>query len=71
LIHDLGALVAKMPDRVTPPFGYELTRYNHYAGILRYERGHEPLSLAEVKAAVDAARQVMTWAKKVASSPAK
>jgi hypothetical protein len=46
-----------------------LTRYNDYAGILRYERGHERLELADIQAALQVAREVLTWAKSSSPKP--
>jgi len=62
LVHDLGALIAKLPDNVEPPFGYQLTRFNDYAGILRYENGGEKLSAKDVKEALAISNQVYKWA---------
>lgn len=62
LVHDLGALVAKMPDKIDPPYGYELTRFNDYAGILRYENGGEKLTNKDVAAALKVSGQVHKWA---------
>lgn len=39
LVHDLGALLAKLPDGTQPDAGYELTRFNDFAGVRRYEEG--------------------------------
>ena len=64
LVHDLGALVAKMPAKLEPPYGYDLTKFNDYAGILRYERGNEKLTARDVKAAVKIAKEVHDWVKK-------
>lgn len=63
LVHDLGALIAKMPGEVIVPMGYELTRFNDYAGILRYERGHGKLSVEDIDAAIAASQEVCDWAK--------
>lgn len=65
LVHDLGALVGKMPDKIHPPFGYELARFNDYAGILRYERGSEKISSKDVTAALKIGKQVYSWANKI------
>jgi HEPN domain-containing protein len=62
LVHDVGALIAKMPDDVEPPYGYQLTRFNDYAGILRYENGGEKLTSKDVKEALAIAEKVYKWA---------
>ena len=62
LIHDFGALVAKMPDGVEPPYSYGLSRYNDFAGILRYERGHTKVTQADIDAALQVAAEVISWA---------
>lgn len=62
LVHDLGALVAKMPDGIEPPFGYQLTQFNDYAGILRYENGSEKLTAKDVKGALEVSEKVYQWA---------
>jgi HEPN domain-containing protein len=62
LVHDLGALVGKLPEKFHPPYGYELTRFNDYAGILRYERGSEKISASDVLSAIKIAKQVHNWA---------
>lgn len=65
LVHDLGALVGKMPDKIHPPYGYELSRFNDYAGILRYERGSQKISAKDVVAALKIARDVQNWAHEI------
>jgi HEPN domain-containing protein len=39
LVHDLGALLAKLPEGSQPDAGYELTTFNDFAGVRRYEEG--------------------------------
>ena len=63
LIHDLAALVAKMPPDINPPHGYELARFNDYAGLLRYQRGHGELTQDDTLAAAEIAEEVVDWAK--------
>ncbi len=63
LIHDLAALVAKMPDTLAPPYGYSVSRYNDYAGILRYEKGHARITKADLAAALEVASEVLSWGK--------
>ena len=68
LVHDLGALIAKLPDDDTRPFGYELIVYNDYAAIRRYEEGAEILTEKELKQALDQAKAVLEWAKSLIKS---
>lgn len=65
LVHDLGALVAKLPTSESPPHGYDLLRFNDYAGILRYERGHSKLSIEDLESALAAGQDVIDWAIKI------
>ena len=62
LVHDLGALIAKLPADINVPHGYDLLRFNDYAGILRYERGHSKLSKEDLDAAIAAGTEVVAWA---------
>lgn len=62
LVHDLGALIAKLPANEAPPHGYDLLRFNDFAGILRYERGHSKLSREDLESALAAGQDVVTWA---------
>ena len=39
MLHDIGALIGSLPEDKYPPYDYELTKFNDYAGILRYEEG--------------------------------
>lgn len=61
LVHDLGVLVARMPEDIEPPYGYDLTRYNDYAGILRYEKGHSRISKKDLEAALSVTQEVLDW----------
>jgi len=65
LVHDLGALIARLPADVNAPHGYDLLRFNDYAGILRYERGHSALTDEDLDAAVAAGADVLAWASTV------
>jgi HEPN domain-containing protein len=68
LLHDLAALVAKLPQDLTPPHGYDLARLNDYAGILRYERGHDKLTQTDMLDAATIAKEVVDWAETVLAS---
>lgn len=65
LIHDLAALLAKLPDDAQPDVGYELADLNDYAGVLRYEEGRVALTSADIADAAAMARTVVSWAQTV------
>jgi HEPN domain-containing protein len=62
LVHEIGALVAKLPDEVQPPFGYELGRLNEFAASRRYEEGRVSLTKEEAEDVLATARAVLDWA---------
>jgi HEPN domain-containing protein len=64
LVRELGALVARLPANLDVPHGYDLLKFNDYAGILRYERGHGKLTTADLDAALAAGADVVDWAQK-------
>ena len=62
LVHDLGALLAKLPADNQPDAGYEITQFNDFAGIRRYEEGtmiYEPEDIAD---AGELTRRILSWA---------
>jgi HEPN domain-containing protein len=67
MVHDLGILIALLPDRLMPPNGFNLTELNPYASIRRYEEGKIPLIKDEVEGAVQAATEVLEWAHNIIS----
>jgi HEPN domain-containing protein len=68
LIHDLGSLLGGLPEGRLPKEGYTLTRFNDYAGILRYEEGRAILTHEDTAAAIEVVRSVLDWAKGVGLS---
>jgi HEPN domain-containing protein len=64
LVHDIGVLVAKLPQNVEPPQGYDLSVLTAYATVRRYEEGFADLTPREIRAVLDTAEQVLEWAKK-------
>lgn len=62
-VHDLGILVALLPDEKMPPEGFALTELNPFASLRRYQEGDIPLSTEELEASVDIADRVSLWAK--------
>lgn len=63
LVHDAGILVAKMPQELTPPGGYDLSDLTPYATVKRYQEGFLELSSAEFEAVFKLAAEVLLWAK--------
>jgi HEPN domain-containing protein len=62
MIHDLAALLSKLPDDCDSPFGYELNALSEYATIRRYEEGVWQPTQAELQDVVDKTRQMLDWA---------
>lgn len=62
LVHDLGILVALLPDDKMPPEGFALTELNPFASVRRYHEGDVPLTKDEIKASLDVAQRVAQWA---------
>ena len=63
LVHELGVLVALLPDDKIPPGGFDLSELNPFATVRRYEEPNADLSKTEVEAALSSAAQVVRWAK--------
>jgi HEPN domain-containing protein len=65
LIHDLGALLAKLPDEVESPYGYELNELNQYATVRRYEEGRFQPTQEELASVTRVAKDMLSWARGV------
>lgn len=63
VVHDLGILVALLPDDKMPPEGFGLTELNPFATVRRYEEGQIPLTAEEIESSLTTARKVADWAK--------
>jgi len=63
-VHDLGALVAKIPHSLAIPFGYELNDLNEFAGVRRYEEGKMEIDAADVKEVLKRAKEIIAWTQK-------
>ena len=70
LIHDLAALVAKLPASLERPFGYELGELTQFATIRRYEEGEIILTSEEVAQGIELAKTIMTWSTKISPKTA-
>lgn len=62
LIHDLGVLVAKIPDTLEPDFGYELSGLDEYATVRRYEEVRYILESDELEQIRRLSLRVLDWA---------
>ena len=63
LVHDLGVLLAKLPEDAQPEVGYEINRLNEFAGVRRYEEGgilYEPEDLEDARALTE---ELLAWAR--------
>ncbi len=65
MVHDLGILIALLPDAKAPPDGFELTELNPFASVRRYEEGNLPLTSEELEVSLAAAKRVYAWAIKI------
>jgi len=61
LVHDLGILIALLPEVDYPPGGFNWTDLNPYASVRRYEDGALPINIKEVEAAIKATHLVHKW----------
>ncbi|MFW5843662.1 MAG: HEPN domain-containing protein [Spirochaetota bacterium] len=68
LVHDLGVLIAKIPDSMDPDFGYELSGLDEYATIRRYEEGRLVLSSEELEDIAAISAGVLRWGADVLES---
>lgn len=62
LVHDLGALLAKLPDNTQPGAGYEITQFNDFAGVRRYEEGTIVYEAEDLSDAHELTARIVTWA---------
>lgn len=63
LLHDLGVLVALLPDDKMPAEGFELMELNPFASVRRYHEGDVPLTKEEIEASLKVAQNIANWAK--------
>lgn len=63
LVHEIGALIAKLPQEAQPPFGYELGQLNEFASSRRYEEGRLVLTKEEAQDVLVTTRAVLDWAR--------
>ena len=48
-----------------PPHGFDLTDFNDYAGIRRYEEAKMELSPEDIQAAINIGQSVVSWAEQM------
>ena len=65
LVNDIGALVAKIPNQLQAPFGYELARLTEYASIRRYIEGPDTLEESEIRGTLQAVEAAIAWCRKL------
>lgn len=63
LVHDLGILIALLPDEQAPLEGFTLIELNPFASVRRYEEGRIPLTEEEIKSSLEVAQRIVDWAK--------
>jgi HEPN domain-containing protein len=62
VVHDLGILVALLPDDKMPPEGFGLTELNPFATVRLYEEGQTPVTVEEIEMSLITAQKVAAWA---------
>lgn len=65
MIHDLAALVAKMPENLSPPYGYEMGELTMYATIRRYEVSSLKPTTEELQVVLSKTKEILAWAQNV------
>ena len=65
MIHDLAALVAKLPDDHTPPYGYEMGELTMYATIRRYEVSTLRPTADELTIVLAKTKEILNWAQEI------
>ena len=63
LVHDLGILLAKLPENLNPPYGYELSELNQYAAIRRYEEGSFEITITDFNKVLSMTEEMLQWSK--------
>ena len=63
MIHDLSALLSKLPDDCDSPYGYELNALSEYATIRRYEEGSWTPTAEELQDILVKTKAMLDWSK--------
>lgn len=61
MVHDLGVLLAKLPEETQPEVGYELSMLNEFAGVRRYEEGALVYEDEDLEDAASLAEELLQW----------
>ncbi len=61
LVHDLGALIAKLPEQLERSFDYEVIALNPYESIRRYEEGRVQLEDFEIEEGIRLGDTILKW----------
>ena len=61
MIHDLSALLGKLPAECNPPYGYELNELSQFATIRRYEEGAWHPTTDELADVLEKTRAMLDW----------
>lgn len=61
MVHDLGVLLAKLPEETQPEAGYELSMLNEFAGVRRYEEGALVYEDEDLEDARSLAQELIAW----------
>lgn len=69
LVHDLGVLVASLPEASRPRRGFELIDFNDFAALLRYREGKAILEASDLETAIVVAEELLHWAEKIVGAP--
>ena len=68
MVHDLLALLQKLPPEDLPPGGFELHDLTPYATVKRYEEGMIVFAKEEIQGILSTAEKVLAWAKRKLAS---
>lgn len=61
LVHDAAVLVAKLPQTLNPPRGYDLAELTPFATSLRYREGDTVLTPEQIEIVFETAKEVLDW----------
>lgn len=61
LLHEIGVLVDRLPESLSPPFSNEFNSLTEYATIRRYLEGREMRDDETVGAALESIQRALEW----------
>lgn len=62
LVHDLGILVARIPQHCNYALGYQVISLSEFAGVRRYEQGRVILTKEEAQDVIALGDETILWA---------